>query len=368
MKPDDDATHLDDEGSTLDAPMPSAQLTAPSLPAPPQPGSVLSPGAVLGDYRIERTIGKGSMGVVYLGVHQLIGKKAAIKVLRGDSDKDAVQRFLEEARVVNKIGHPNIVDVFAFGQMDDGRAYLVMEWLQGETLRARLARGRLDVETACRIAKPLVRALAAAHAQRIVHRDIKPDNVLLVEGDAPTVKLLDFGMAKLLRPDQMTQTGEGGFVGTPMYVAPEQARGKKIDHRADIYTTGGVLFEMLTGRPPFVARSAFDLISMHLTAAPPRPSQYAPVPRELDDLVVQMLAKDPPARPDVARVHAVIEGVLDPAQRPTTPIATERESIASIAKTLKRPRTPTTMPWWLIVVVVVLGAVGAFALIHGLVS
>jgi serine/threonine-protein kinase len=363
---DDDPTHLDD-GSTLDAPIPSAQLSVPSLPAPPRPGSVLEPGSVLGDYRIERTIGKGSMGVVYLGVHQLIGKRAAIKVLRGDSDKGAIDRFIEEARTVNRIGHPNIVDVFAFGQMDDGRAYLVMEWLQGETLRTRLERGHLDVDTTCRIIKPLVRALAAAHAQRIVHRDIKPDNVMLVAGDAPTAKLLDFGMAKLLRLDQMTQTGDGGFVGTPMYVAPEQARGKKIDHRADIYTLGGVMFEMLTGRPPFVARSAFDLISMHLTAAPPRPSEHVQLPRELDDLVVQMLAKDPGARPDISRIAEVIEHVLDPQERPTTPLVAERESIASIAKTLKRPPRPV-MPWWLIVLVVALGAVGAYALIRGLLN
>jgi serine/threonine-protein kinase len=247
--------------------------------------------------------------------------------------------------------------VFAFGQMDDGRAYLVMEWLQGETLRARLARGKLDVETTCRIAKPLVRALAAAHAQRTVHRDIKPDNVMLVDGDEPTAKLLDFGMAKLLRLDQMTQTGDGGFVGTPMYVAPEQARGKKIDHRADIYTMGGVMFEMLTGRPPFVARSAFDLIAMHMTAAPPRPSAHVQLPRELDDLVHQMLAKDPAQRPDLSRVHEVIEGVLDPAERPTTLIATAP----------MRTSTPR-MPWWLIALIVGLGMAGAFALIHGLVG
>jgi serine/threonine-protein kinase len=338
-------------------------------PALPPVDDELAIGDVVGDYRIERQIGKGANGSVYLGVHQLIRKRAAIKLLRADSEPVAVERFLAEARVVNEIGHPNIVDVFAFGQTFGDRAYLAMEYLQGETLRARLARGRLDVETACGIARPLVRALAAAHAQHVVHRDVKPDNVFLVGGDAPTVKLLDFGMAKLLRKEMMTQTASGAYVGTPLYGSPEQARGTSIDHRADIYSLAGVIFEMVTGRPPFDARSAFEVISMHLREPAPHASTFAPVPRELDELLVQMLAKDPALRPDLARVGEVLDGVIDPQLRPTTPFEAARESVASIAKTERRPpkqAAPAKLPVWLLLAALVLGASGAFVLIREL--
>lgn len=356
------------------------KTTAPSLPAVPTapsqpvvvilPEGELSPGTTLGDYRIERKIGKGGMGDVYLAVHSLIGKRAAIKVLRGDSEPAALERFLAEARVVNEIGNSNIVDVFDIGTTPDRRAYLVMEWLQGETLRARLTRGKLDVEAACAIARQLVRALGAAHGNRVVHRDVKPDNVFLVAGDALVVKLLDFGMAKLLKTDRMTQTASGAFVGTPMYVAPEQARGLTIDHRADIYTLGGVLFEMLTGQPPFVAKSAFEVISMHMTQPAPRPSSLVQLPPELDELVEAMLAKEPAVRPPLGKIAEVLEGVIDPMQRPTTPHAAARDSIASIAKTVKRPPKKPRLPTWLVAIVlaaiVALGAIGAYALVRAL--
>ncbi|MBV8762640.1 MAG: serine/threonine protein kinase [Deltaproteobacteria bacterium] len=374
---DEDKTHVQDDDATLDAPVPSSQVTVPSLPAAPaMPDSDLARGAVLGDYRIEHKIGRGGMGDVYLAKHTVIGKRAAIKILRGDSEPEAVRRFVAEAQVVNEIHNSNIVDVFAFGTAPDGRAYLVMEWLQGETLRQRLQLGKLDVETACRIARQLVRALGAAHGKRIVHRDVKPDNVFLVAGEDLTVKLLDFGMAKLLRMDRMTQTASGAFVGTPMYVAPEQARGLTIDHRADIYTLGGVLFEMLTGRPPFVAKSAFEVISMHMTEPAPRPGAYVQVPAELDELVESMLAKEPAVRPPLGKVAEVLERMIDPGDRPTTPHEAARESVLSIAKTNKRPLTPLreeltpaakpALPIWLLVVVAVLGAAGAFALVRGL--
>jgi len=374
VREDEDSTHVQDDDATLDAPLPSSMVTVPSVPTTPAKGdSDLPSGAVLGDYRIEHKIGRGGMGDVYLAKHTVIGKRAAIKILRGDSEPEAVERFVAEARVVNEIGNSNIVDVFAFGTAPDGRAYLVMEWLKGETLRQRLQLGKLDVETACRIARQLVRALGAAHGKRIVHRDVKPDNVFLVAGDDLTVKLLDFGMAKLLRTDRMTQTASGAFVGTPMYVAPEQARGLTIDHRADIYTLGGVLFEMLTGRPPFVAKSAFEVISMHMTEPAPRPGAYAQVPAPLDELVESMLAKEPAVRPPLGKVAEVLERMIDPGERPTTPHAAARESATSIAKTNKRPLTPLRedvapakprLPVWLLVIVLALGAFGAFALVR----
>lgn len=326
-------------------------VTVPSGPVASASGDrELVSGALLGEYRIEHKIGRGSSGDVYRAQHIATGARAAIKVLRGDSDPEAVQRLIAEAQVIRDIGNSNIVDVLSFGTAPDGRAYLVMEWLPGETLRQRLKLGPLDVETACRVARQLVRALGAAHGKRIVHRDVKPDNVFLVAGEPLVVKLLDFGMAKLLKTDRMTQTASGAFVGTPMYVAPEQARGLPIDHRADIYTLGGVLFEMLTGQPPFVARSAFEVISMHMTEPAPRPGAHADVPPELDELVEAMLAKEPAVRPPLGKIAEVLEGVIDPAERPTTVHGA--------------PPDKARLPIWPLLVVLVLGAAGAFALVR----
>jgi serine/threonine-protein kinase len=275
----------------------------------------LGPGAQLGDYKIEGVIGQGGMGTVYVGVHPLIGKRAAIKVIKKElcADEHAVQRFIDEARVVNEIGHPNIVDVFAFGEMPDGRSYLVMELLKGETMRARMARKRMDLAELAHVLKPLARALEAAHEKDIIHRDLKPDNVFFVDvrGEAPTVKLLDFGIAKLARRDQRVErTATGTMMGTPQYIAPEQARGYAIDHRVDIYSLGCIIFEMLTGQPPFEADNAMDMVAKHLLEPPRAPSAVVPgVPPELDQLVIAMMAKDAAARPPLSRLIDVFEQI-----------------------------------------------------------
>jgi serine/threonine-protein kinase len=296
---------------------PKGAITTGDLPPPAQAAHApddapLESGTMLGDYRIEAQIGEGGMGVVYAAVHPLIGKRAAVKVLKAELCRAAfnVERFIDEARIVNQIGHPNIVDVFAFGQTKDGRSYFVMEWLKGESLRARVARSRLDLDEICDVIRPLARALEAAHEQGVIHRDLKPDNIYLIEmrGEAPRVKLLDFGIAKLAREEhRMERTATGAMVGTPQYIAPEQAKGYAIDNRVDIYAVGGILFELLTGRPPFEADNAMEMVAKHLMEAPPRPSSIADVPPELDDLVVRMLSKDPNGRPTLAEVATVIE-------------------------------------------------------------
>jgi len=319
-----------DEPSTLD-PEPATKETPTSQPVV-DPLDLL-PGTMLGEYRIEAKIGQGGMGMVYSAMHPRIEKRAAVKILKKElcTDPFQIERFLDEARIVNQIGHPNIVDVFAFDELPDGRCYFVMEWLKGESLHQRLATGPISLAEIIAIVKPLARALDAAHAKGVVHRDLKPDNVFLVNvpGEQPLVKLLDFGIAKLARNDhRIEKTATGAMVGTPQYMAPEQAKGYAIDHRADIYALGGIIFEMLTAQPPFVADNAMEVVAKHLMEAPRRPSSVCDgIPPELDDLVLAMLSKVPLQRPslqDVVRVmdivrRRVISAVMPHVMPPDTP-------------------------------------------------
>jgi tRNA A-37 threonylcarbamoyl transferase component Bud32 len=270
-------------------------------------------GSMIGEYRVEKKLGEGGMGTVYGAMHPVIGKRAAVKLIKLElcTRHDLVDRFVLEARAVNQIGHPNIVDVFAFGALPDGRSYFVMEWLRGESLAARLKCRRLSLGEALDILDGVLRGLEAAHHQRIVHRDLKPDNVFLVEmrGDRPLVKLLDFGIAKLHgEADHRTErTRSGVMMGTPRYIAPEQARGLDVDMRADVYSLGVMAFEMFAGQPPFDAPTTMDLVAKHLHEAPPRPSKLAPRPAVLDRLLTERLAKDAAERPTLAQVRAVVD-------------------------------------------------------------
>jgi len=300
----------------------------------------LAAGTTLNEYTIETKIGEGGMGAVFSAVHPLIGKRAAVKVLKKELCEDPItlERFIDEARVVNQIGHPNIVDVFAFGTLPDGRSYFIMEWLKGESLRERVERGSLNYLEAAGILNSLAQALVAAHEKGIIHRDLKPDNVFLIEdrtGAIPRVKLLDFGIAKLVRQDQsVSRTATGAMIGTPQYVAPEQAKGHSIDARVDIYSLGCVSFELLTGRPPFVADNAMEMVAKHLMEPPPRPSQFQPVPKELDDLVVAMLAKNRDERPSLAEITSTLEAIQrTPAPRSSEATIGRRDSAISLSVT-----------------------------------
>ncbi|HET6146919.1 MAG TPA: serine/threonine-protein kinase [Polyangia bacterium] len=260
---------------------------------------------VLGRYRLVREVGAGGMGSVYEGVDLSLDRRVAIKVINSNLGPEATERFLAEARIVARVEHPGIVQVFDFGTTPDGRPYLVMELLRGESLGHFLRRhGALPAAAAAAVAVEIARALGAAHDMGIVHRDLKPDNIHLVpEEGAPLgcrVKILDFGIAKAHHERAPYTTQAGAVLGTPVYMAPEQALDSStVDTRTDIYALGVVLFEMLCGRPPFVSNSAMTVMLSHINDAPPDPVAFNPaLPAPFAAAVLSMLAKQPAGRPE----------------------------------------------------------------------
>jgi len=261
-------------------------------------------GHKVNNYELTRRLGEGGMGAVYLAEHPLLGRKAAVKVLRPElaSNQELVQRFLNEARAANAIHHPNIIDIIDVGLLPEGVPYMMMEFLDGESLATRLRRvPRLSVGEALKHARQTASALTAAHAVSIVHRDLKPDNLFVVPDTQnpgqERIKVLDFGIAKL-RPEfapGTARTGVGALMGTPAYMSPEQCMGKttEIDHRADIYALGIILHEMLCGQPPFVGQSFGELFLQHITVGPaPLRSVRPDVSAELEAVVLKALEKD----------------------------------------------------------------------------
>ncbi len=265
----------------------------------------LQSGDVVGEYVVGEQIGLGGFGTVYRAVHPLIGKQVAIKVLsrRYSADEGVVSRFVAEARAVNQIKHRNIIDIFSFGELADGRHYYVMEMLDGEPLDQVLARkGPLPLADALPILKAIAKALDAAHAKGIAHRDLKPENIFLAQDSEGErfPKLLDFGIAKLLTPEEQVKhrTATGAPIGTPYYMSPEQCRGKDVDHRTDIYSFGIVAYRLLTGEYPFEGEGYLDLMMMQISAEPPPPSSRNPaLPPQVDAAIAAMMRKDPNERP-----------------------------------------------------------------------
>jgi serine/threonine-protein kinase len=283
----------------------------------------LPPGSHVGGYRIDGILGEGGMATLYAATHAVIGKRVALKVMHAPLSFDpiAVERFKIEARAVNAIDHPNIVDVFAFGELPDGRCYLVMELLSGETLYQLLERRRVRLDEAIAILEQVSEALAAAHGSGVIHRDVKPENLFVLEmrGDRRPVKLLDFGVAKLvggLHASRLTETG--CVMGTPLYMSPEQICGRGVDGRADVYSLGVVAYEMLTGAVPFSSASTFEVAQLHFTQKPAPLRAAAPgVPAALDALVLRMLAKEAAERPTMAEVMAEVRAIrLAPGRPP----------------------------------------------------
>jgi len=285
-------------------------------------------GQTLGSYTVIKELGQGGMGCVYLAEHALIGRKAAIKVLNPDiaADPEAVSRFFIEARAVNDIRHPNIVEVTDFGQFGPHHC-IVMEYLEGETLAARQSRIRIfDEPAVIRTMKQCTSALSAAHDRGLVHRDIKPENIFLrSHPDYPDfVKLLDFGIAKLLGNDSSVghHTKTGSVLGTPSYMSPEQCLGEAaLDIRSDVYSLGIVIYQMLTGQLPFTGDTLGRLIVCHVNEAPVPPSVINPdISRGMNDLVLRALQKKPKDRFQSARdMREGLDRLLAPALRTLTP-------------------------------------------------
>jgi serine/threonine protein kinase len=294
-----------------------APQQATALSMDPDPDE-LRPGTMAGAYVLEKSLASGGGGTVYEARHRLLGRLAAVKVLRRElaSSPRMVARFLREALAVNLIKHPNIVDIYEFGEMPDGRPYYVMELLGGTDLRSLLTkRGRFSPREVLDLLSPVCLALGAAHAQGIVHRDLKASNIHVdVREGQQVVKLLDFGIAKLVRPDgeDAGLTVAGARLGTSYTMAPEQIRGGTIDPRTDIYALGVVLFHLLTGQYPFRGEFMTDIERMHLESPPPRPSQIVAVPRAVDAVVMRAMDKLPDRRfPDAESfVSALREAVV----------------------------------------------------------
>jgi serine/threonine-protein kinase len=312
-------------------------------------------GLRIGEYELRQRIGVGGMGLVYDGIQPLIGKRVAVKVLRPElaAAEEQVARLLAEARAVNAIRHRGIVDIFGFGQVPDGRQYIIMEYLEGIALDAYLAdKGRIPVSEVLDVLDEVLSALGAAHGAGVVHRDLKPSNIFLVHqpDGSRYVKLLDFGLAKVGMPAGRTaQTRTDMVVGTPEYMAPEQARGQPVGPMTDLYALGVVAFEMVTGRLPFTGSSPVDLLMKHVDARPPRPSEFvAELPAALDAFILQMLTKDPEARPGSAEtLRRQLVRLRDTLLHPTSAPAPQPKPMVSehpVLEFLDAPEQPPATP------------------------
>jgi len=266
------------------------------------------PLVIEGKYRLEQLIAHGGMGSVYRATHQQLERSVAIKILRAEflSDRVVAERFNREARAAAKLKHPNIVAVYDFGLLPNGGAYLVMELIEGRSLREELRthaaqHGQMRPERAVAILAQVCAGIEAAHRHGIIHRDLKPDNVMIeaAADGSERVLVLDFGIAKLKDRDQGMRgiTDENTIIGTPNYISPEQCTGQTVDARSDVYSLGVILYEMLTGRAPFAGQNTSAVLLRHLQEPPAPPSRFRPgLSRELEQVVLRALAKNPSQR------------------------------------------------------------------------
>lgn len=286
-------------------------------------------------YHLVRLLGEGGMGRVYLAEHVQMGRRCALKVLHPNLDRtqDAVRRFSREAKNASRIQHPNVATVYDFGETQDGLVYLAMEFIDGESLSAVIARGtRLAVDRALVIAREVAEGLQAAHALGIIHRDLKPDNIMIARSDTKeTVKVVDFGIAKAFHETSQLVTQSGLIVGTPRYMSPEQLAGATLDARSDVYSLGCVLYEMLTGLSPGEASNLQALIFQRLSAPPLNPKAHRPdISTAVNALVARATERDPDNRIQSAAAFRDLAVASHGAARGQLP-------------SIRRPRRPTTV-------------------------
>ena len=309
---------------------------------PPEVLDGLLPGMKAGPWLVERELGRGGMGSVYAVVHEEIGKRAALKVVHSRLIGPGFNcdRMLLEAKVVNQVGHPNIVDIFETGKLPDGRPYIVMERLEGQPLSYRADEGKILPDQVIAIMLQICDALIASHAAGVIHRDLKLDNVFLVDNaddpSTPKVKLLDWGIAKVIDAQKGTvrHTIEGQLVGTPQYLSPEQARGGEVSPQSDVYSLGVMAYELFLEQLPFEAETSAEIMAMHLRAQPPAPRELWPdIPAQLEALILSMLAKQPDARPTMLEVARSLEQVREDLA------ARRRQAIEVVTPTIIPPRS-----------------------------
>jgi eukaryotic-like serine/threonine-protein kinase len=346
---------------------------------------LLAPGAVVGDYVVQRKLGEGGMGAVFAARHPLIGKRVAIKVLSPSlaSSPEAVERFIREARSVNEIGHRNIVDIFGFGQLPMGLHYYVMEHLDGRSLHdelLRLARP-LTLPEIHTYMRPVFSALSAAHARGVVHRDLKPENIYVVDqgtgqDGGVLIKLLDFGIAKLATDGGGSfKTRTGVPMGTPYYMSPEQCLGRGVDQRTDIYALGIILYQMVTGRLPFSAESYLEVLQQQLHSQAEPPGQVAAVPQHVERAIQWAMQKDAALRPQtVDQLWEALEGKAATVVQPAPTLAASAPAPSLPGDYFTQPgitrapvvqAAPASRRWWPVAAaaaVVVVGLVAFVAL------
>jgi serine/threonine-protein kinase len=294
-----------------------ARVGPPPLPRPGTSDEPERVGSVLGSYKVHEMLGRGGMGFVYRAEHVKLGREVALKLLRSDyaRRRDAVARFFQEARTVNRVRHRNIVDVTDFVELDDGTTFIIMEFLRGGSL-GKWARTGIDLPRALAVLVQICDGLGAAHEVGVIHRDLKPDNVIVVptSDGAELVKLLDFGVAKLLNRDDEDlgfQTAAGSVIGTPAYMSPEQAGGMAVDARSDIYSLGAIMYELFCGQPMFRGRSFGEYVRKHLTEMPVPPRSTpggGQIDPRLEALIMKCLEKDPFQR--FANIHELRDALL----------------------------------------------------------
>jgi serine/threonine protein kinase len=352
------ATGTGDERTKVESPngrqAPQRAATRP----PPIPRNFDDPdvrlGATLGVYRLVELLGKGGMGYVYRAEHVKLGREVALKLLRADyaRRRESVNRFFQEAKTVNRVRHRNIVDVTDFVELPDGTTFIIMELLQGQSL-GKWARTGIDLPRALAVLVQICDGLGAAHAVGVIHRDLKPDNVVVTAtaDGGELVKLLDFGVAKLVNRDDEDvgfQTAAGSVIGTPAYMSPEQAGGMAIDQRSDIYSLGAIMYELFCGQPLFRGRSFGEYVRKHLTEVPIPPRQTeggANMHERLEALILRCLEKEPERR--FGHILELRDGILQLLGEPYAHPSGARPVVATPLPALQLPLVPpmqTTLP------------------------